>query len=428
MKKIIFVLAVILIISNYSFSRPELEDIIKEADLLLDMMEYRSAIDKYLKALPENPEQRDIRKRIGYAHFQEKENDDALKYLKEELELFPDNEDAHDLLIYILFKLDKLSEADIFLEKYDFSTRLTEEIPHIGGLGCFILGVHFKEAEKYGKAERYFRKAQEKGFDPVKCHIQLIDIDLSRGELESARRSIVKAINLFGPSPEFYYMSGLRNFEKSKSESYFLFRAIESFEKSLELNPNFKDSLISLAAISYNHTDFKKASEYLERILIIEPENDEVKFFLDCSLKKLNRSGDKESLSECPQEIDLSKEFIDNPDREYKHLFSNDINFVLENINYLGLEFIRQGKLLEAARRFRNGFKIYPESPEMNFNMGMVYFWRNELEKAEKHALIALRQKDFLGRLPTYIKTKIMRKHGKALQMPQKDTAFRMDV
>jgi tetratricopeptide (TPR) repeat protein len=49
-----------------------------------------------------------------------------------------------------------------------------------------------------------------------------------------------------------------------------------------------------------------------------------------------------------------------------------------------------------------------------------VYYWRNELDKAERHALIALRQKDFLGRLPTHLKTQIMRKHSKDLREPQR--------
>jgi tetratricopeptide (TPR) repeat protein len=421
MKRIISVLAAILLISNYSFSQSESKDITKEADLLLDMMEYRSAIDKYLKVLSEDTRKRDIRKRIGYAYFQEKKTDDALRFLKEELELFPDNEDAYNLLIYILFKLDKLGEADIFLEEYGFPVGLTEEIPHIGGLGSFILGVYFKEARMYDSAQRYFMKAQEKGYDRVKCHTQLIDIDLVQGKSGSVKRGLVEAVKLFGHTPEFYYMSGLNYYERSIRNSDFLLNARLSFERALEINPFFRDALFNLACINYNYyKDFKKASEYFKRILEIEPENDEVRFFLDCSLKKLNKSIEKASLSECHQNINLSRQFVDNPDREYQHLFRNDINFVLENINYLGLEYIRQGKLPEAMRRFRNGLKIYPESPEINFNLGMVYFWRNDLDKAERHALVALREKNFLGRLPTYLKTQIMRKHREALRQPQK--------
>ena len=411
MRKLISILLALLFIN--SISNPEQKDIIKDADLMLDMMEYESAIIYYLKILSQNPEQGDIRKHTGYAYFQLEKIDEALRFLKEEFTLFPDNGDAYDLLVYILFELNKLKEANKFLERLDFPIRLTEDNPYIGGLGWFIFGTHFKETKEYDKAKKYFRKALDRGHDPVKCHVQLIDIDLIRGKLEFVREDLADAIRLYGSQPDFYYMNGLRCFEKSKTHNQFPFSSIiESFEKALELNPYFKDALFNSASLSYNYSDFRKASEYFERILEIEPENEEIKFYLDCSLKKLNKSIYIQSLSECPQMINLSREFIEKSEREYKYKFKNDINYVLENINYMGLEFIRRGKLHDALRRFRNGLKIYPESPEINFNTGMVFYWLNLLKEAEKHALIALRQRGFFGMLPTYIKQKIKKAGG----------------
>lgn len=140
-----------------------------------------------------------------------------------------------------------------------------------------------------------------------------------------------------------------------------------------------------------------------------EPENPEIKLYFDCSLKKPDS---KRSPLDCSLEIHLSRKFIDEPEREYKYRLKKDIHSVIENINYLGLEFIRRGKLHEALRRYRNGLKIYPESPEINFNMGMVFFWLNYLKEAEKYTLRALREKDYFGRLPTYRKQEILKKEG----------------
>jgi len=426
LKKLISIFIALLFINSISF--PEQEDIIKEADLLLDIMEYKAAIDNYLKVISENPGLQDIRKKIGYAYFQEKKIDDALKYIKEELELFPDNEDAYDLLVSILFKLDELEDSNNFLEKYDFPARLTEENPYIGGLGLFILGMHFKEAKIYDKAKKYFRKALEKEHDPVKCNVQLIDIELVRGRLEFANQVLKEAAHFSGIQPEFYYLSGIGCFEKSKTNINFLPAAIQSFERAVEINPYFKDALFNLACLSYNFNNFKKAAEYFKRVLEIEPESDKIKFYLDCSLKKLSKSIDKELLSVCPKDIDLSREFVERPDREYKHQSKNETNFVLENINYLGLEFIKTGKFHEAIRRFRNGLIISPESPEINFNLGMVYFWQNNLKKAEKHALIALRRRDFFGRFPAYLKQEIIKKKkgvkDKPLKIPLSEWTF----
>jgi len=62
MKKLISLFIVFIFVCSYSFSQPSQNDIIKEADLLLDMMEYESAIVNYLKVLSQDPQQRDVRK------------------------------------------------------------------------------------------------------------------------------------------------------------------------------------------------------------------------------------------------------------------------------------------------------------------------------------------------------------------------------
>ena len=420
----IFVFIAVLLINSHLFpSQPVHEDILGKADLLLDMMEYESAIVNYLKVLSQDPQQRDVRKKISYAYYQLGKVDDALNYIREELTLFPDNGDAYDFLTCILYKLKRLQEMNDFLESLDFPVRLTEENPHIGDLACFILGMHFKESRRYNRAEAYFRNAIEKGHDPVKCYVQLIDIDLIQGKLDPAvtpvgyglRKILSEAFEECGPQPEFYFIYGLRYFEKAKSNvtSFVpLFRSfIRFFEIASELKPNFKDAFYNLACISYNFNDPKKASEYFRKVIEIDPEDAEVKFYLNCCQRKLDPSLDKKLLSEqCPQWIDLSRDFIDNPDREYEYKYHNDIEFVFENINHLALEYIKVGKFQEGLKRFRNGLKINPDSPGIHFNMGLVYSWLDDFEEAEKHTLLALREKGFIGRVPDSRKREILRK------------------
>jgi tetratricopeptide (TPR) repeat protein len=426
MKKIISLLVALTFVSNYSISQPGQNDIIKKADLLLDMMEYEAAIVNYLRVLSQYPQQRDVRKEIGFAYFQLGKIDESLKYIKEELEFFPDNEDAYDLLVYILYRENKLREARTFLERLDFPVILTEEDPYIGGLGCFILGMHFKEAREYSRARKYFRNAIEKGYDPVKCYVQLIDIDLISREFQTGIKytrfrtpSVLKeAIQTCGLQPEFYFIYGLKYFKISKSFILLIHWANRCFEIALELKPDFKDAIFNLACLSYNYKDFEEAAEYFRRILKIEPENAEVKFYLNCALKKLDQSIKEESIPECPQMINFSREFIDKPDREYKHKFKNDIAFILERINHLGLEFIENGKFLGALKRFRNGLKIDPGNPGFHFNMSTVYSWFDNLEEAEKHVLIALRRRGFFGRVPYYRIQEISKKEGESLNEP----------
>jgi len=313
----IFIWIAVFFVNNHFFpSRPAQEDVVERADLLLDMMEYESAIVNYLKVLSQDPQQRDVRRKLGYAYYQLEKVDEALNYIKEELTLFSDNSDAYDLLTYILYKSNKLNEANNFLESLDFPVRLTEENPHIGGLACFILGMNFKENKRFDIAKTCFRKAIEKEHDKVKCYVQLIDVDLVQGKLDPAitlvgyspRRILAEAYEACGPQPEFYFIQGLRYFELAKSNVLFFRSFIRLFERAAELKPNLKDALYNLACISYNFNDVSKASEYFRKILEIEPENDEVKFYLDCCQKKLDTSLDKKLISEqCPKWINLSR-------------------------------------------------------------------------------------------------------------------------
>jgi tetratricopeptide (TPR) repeat protein len=438
----IFVLIAVLLVNSHLLpSHPEHEDILEKADLLLDMMEYESAIVNYLKILSQAPQQKDVRKKIGIAYYQLGKVDDALNYIREELTVSPGNGDAYDFLTTILYKLNKLQEANAFLENLDFPVRLTKENPYIGHLACFILGMHSKENKRYGAAEAYFRKAIEKGHDPVKCYVQLIDIDFVQGKLDpairpvgySSRRILTEAFEVCGAPAEFYFINGLRIFEKAKLYviSFVpLFRtSIRLFEVASELKPNFKDALYNLACISYNFKDFKKASEYFQKVIEIDPEDAEIKFYLDCCQRKIDPSLDKKLLSEqCPQWIDLSRDFIDNPDREYEYKYHNDIEFVFENINHLALEYIKASRFGEGLKRFRNGLKINPHSPEIHFNMGLVYSWLDNFEEAEKHTLLALREKDFIGRVPDWRKQEILRKtkadKQKTTAVPLSDWTF----
>jgi len=410
----------------YSFSLPGQNEVTREADLLLDMMEYRQAIENYLKALTENPDRRDIRKNIGYSYFQLGKADDALRFLGEELALFPDNEDAYDILVYILSKSNRLKEANEFPERLDFPVRLTADNPHLGGLACFIQGMYFKNIEMHDKAKFYFMKSLERRYDPVKCYAQLIDIDFtqkkSAAEIElrsSYETTLLEAVREYGSQPEFLVLNGLRYHEKSLSDFFFLRRSVESFEAALRVNPDFRDALFNLGSINYNYNNFEKASEYFKRILEMDPENDEVKLYSGCCLKKLDPSADKVSTPEhCPKNIRLSREFLDNPGLEYQYQLKNSKSSVLDHINNLGLEFVGRGRFQQALSRFRHGLKIDPESPIINFNAAMVYSWLDFLKSAERHALIALRRKGYFGSLPAYRQQEILREEEQRIQKP----------
>lgn len=429
-KEIVSILiAVLFLSSNFSLSHSGQKDIVEEANLLLDMMEYKAAVIGYLKILSKNPDQREIRKNIGYAYFQIDRIDDALKFLKEELELFPDNGDAYDLLIHILSKCKRIEEYYEFIERLDLPVQMDKENPNSGS-GDFLLGTYFKEKREFNKTRIFFRKAIGRGYNPVKCFVQLADIEFIHDDfralfavLREARESCVTPNETqskeYGLIFEFHFMYGLLYYNLSKTYHdealywpTYLQSALEHFKEALKLKPDSTDALINLGCIHYNHGQFKSASEYFKKILKRDPENAEVEFYLDCCLKMLKESPEEQISKKCPKYIELSKDFVDKPEiKEYQYQFKNDVLFVLENINDLALEFIKKGNYHESMRRYRNGLKIYPESPEINFNLGIVYFWLNDLREAERLALMSLRRKYFYTTMPDFLVPGKMRRY-----------------
>jgi tetratricopeptide (TPR) repeat protein len=365
--------------------------------MFLDMMEFKPAIMNYIKALSKNPELPDARKNTGYAFFQLGKADEAIGFLTRELALFPDNLDAFDLLVYFLFKSDRIQENLNFLETLDLDIQ-AEKKSQNAGLGDFILGMYFKERENYGKAIKFFREALERGYEPIKCYVQLLDIYLIQTEKRIERPMdglpthglgkviLDEAIKTFGGTPsEIHFLYGLRYFENRSANVQFLYKSIESFELASRLKPDtdLKDALFNLACINYNRADYENASEYFRGVLKMEPENEKAKLYLNCCSWKHSKSKNRDSLDEqCPEWLKLSRDFIDKPAVEYEYKFKNDRKFVLQNINNLALEFVERGEFQEALQRFLNGLKIFPDSSV------------NDIEKAEKHALLALQKKD----------------------------------
>ncbi len=410
------ILLAVFLINTYSISSSQQKDIIKEADLFLDMMEYKAAIFNYMQALSDVSLQRDVRKNIGYAYFKLGKIDEALKYIKEELSIFPDNGDACDLLIYVLFKLNMLEEAHDLIRNHEVQFKPEEDNPN-SGLGDFIHGMYFKDKKEYREARNFFRRAGERGYQLLKCYVQLADIELTLGnkrdflnvsagakekhaelhEIPSTQYELFEFCFMYGL---LYYAQFKQDIDRGHQPSY-LHHSYERFKEALRLKPDSKDTLFNLACITYNFRQYKEAAQYFEKILEIEPGNTEVAFYLDRCLIKLNKSS-KEKMTgvQLPKNLNLSKDFIENPEIEYKYQFKNDLPYVFQSIQYLALDFVKQGKLDAAIKRYHNGLKIDKESPGISFNLGMVYFWQDNLKEAEKHALMALRRKYFYATRP----------------------------
>ena len=127
----------------------------------------------------------------------------ALNYAEEELSLFPKNEEALDLIFFILFKLNNNEKIPQYLNKYSIEIETYKENPN-AGLRFFILGYYFKKNRIYKSAEFNFKKALLKGYNPIYCYIQLMDIYLIQNQFNYFKKELREAVKSYGVQPEFF--------------------------------------------------------------------------------------------------------------------------------------------------------------------------------------------------------------------------------
>ncbi len=101
-------------------------------------------------------------------------------------------------------------------------------------------------------------------------------------------------------------------------------------------------------------------------------------------------------MQNCPENLNLVKNFIENPDIQYYYQLKNDENYVLQNINNVAFDLLRKGRILEAIIKLRKALKIDEYSLGINYNLALMYYNIKNYKEAEKHALMATRGELFL--------------------------------
>lgn len=401
-RKILIILFFIFFVGTIHPFLQAKENLVKKAQESMDFMAYEQAGNYLSQAILADPDKKDIRVMQGFAYFKQGKHNYAIKVLKEELTLFPDNFNAFILLGYVYFNQAKIKEAADVCQ--DFSTALEKAVREESlkryskyalrdkkkllekilekiskktlnfGLPNFTLGFYHKKGGNFEKAKENFHLALERGYNPVECHIQLIDIELIRKDWKEGMKRSVEALEAEGTQAEFYFLKGYAYYHLGEIEN-----AVSCFKTALELKPYLFSAIKNLAKIYYNQHEFEKATPLLKKILIPAPYDYEVKFLLEDALR--DKSVQKEV-----NKPKLTKDIVDKVKLEYKYTFKTNINYVVKTVNEHALALVRTGQLNEAVNWIRSFFEVYDLSPELNYNLGKLYNIRNILGEALKYA------------------------------------------
>ena len=380
----------------------------------MDYMNYSQAVSWLEQAITEAPEKEDVRTLLAFAYYRLRKYEEAVKTLKQELERFPQNLKAVILLGYILFQQDKIADAaavysdyEILLEKaqkgkikkklkeltqdiakarskdeyQSVMNKFWKEYPNLA-LPHFILGLFHKGQNNLDECQRNMQLALERGYDPVACHIQLIDLEYAKENWEAGLARSKEALTHMGPQAEILSLKGYGDYQMGNIEE-----AQVNFSRANELKPFQIEHLKNLAKIYFNQGKFELARPLLKKASALAPYDYEANFLL--KQVKANNPLVLESIK-----LKVSTDSLEQREVWYNYVFKTNINIVLNGINAAFLNMIKAGQIYAARNMVLNFLEICDSSSELNYNLAKLYELDGNLGQALKYAWRALELRD----------------------------------
>ncbi|HUU51697.1 MAG TPA: tetratricopeptide repeat protein [Candidatus Heimdallarchaeota archaeon] len=403
----------------------------------LDLMAYTQALQHFETAISEDPNKEDVRVSMALTYLRMKRPNDALRVLQEERFLFPNSLNARVMLAYVYFLQDNKDDAieacedfdNLFLEEIrketkiekmdpealaketeekekltlfvpldyvvarvygrekllkpekekdkekveDTIEKMLEKNPNLG-IPYIVLGAIQKTSVDFEKAAQSINMALATGYDPVCCYSQLIDIEFQKSDWLVGFMTARRVLQDVGSRAEFYMLKGYAHNQLAETEA-----AINSYIDALRRKPYIVETRKNLARIYLSKNLFDEATALLQEAVRMDPIDFDAKYLLEQALKKRHwtRVG-------TPPE--LSKQFVDEIEVKYVHVFHTKPDSCAEIVNDYSIQLLKNGQLAHASSWLDNFLEIYDGSASLNYNLAQLYNTQEVLGKALKHA------------------------------------------
>ena len=129
----------------------------------------------------------------------------------------------------------------------------------------YFVGEVYLRTERTEEAEVFFRKALELNESYLRAREKLTYTLLKKGKYKEAESLIGNNEEGFA---DIYKVMGDIQYYKKNYE-----KAEEYYKKSLEVNSEYADVLLSLAIVLRNKGESEKAQEFINKLVKIQPEN-----------------------------------------------------------------------------------------------------------------------------------------------------------
>ena len=147
-------------------------------------------------------------------------------------------------------------------------------------------------------------------------------------------------------------------------------RAIDKYQRAVELEPNLPLALHNLARLLHKQGEPQEASRYVDQLLKIAPDHAQGRVL--CG----NLFADQQRWDDAIKEYRRAVAAADTPIAAY---------------NQMGVALAKKGDLDGAVTAFEQAIRINPSYAEAHYNLGNAFLFRDQLDQAEDHYERAVR-------------------------------------
>jgi len=218
-------------------------------------------------------------------------------------------------------------------------------------------------------------------------------------KFEDARQELGQVRQVVGDHPNVMYYLGRVDLEEHKFEP-----ATRDLSKAAA-KPPFPDTAYYLGYAYFKNGDLAAAEEWLKKAEIATPHDSRVPYQLGLVYRQQGREQDSAKAfalsaqlrqrdteeariqSECAQKLDQGL-------REQAHAVCNQLydDNDAERLTELGTLYGQHGDYEAALKPLRRAAELAPQSPQMQFNLAMVYFQLNRYQEARVPLQTALQR------------------------------------
>ncbi len=272
----------------------------------------------------------------------------------------------------------------------------------------YYLANTYMKTQKYDLAEQSFLKSLELQPDDQQTIITLIELYDTTNQPEKRIR-LMEQLATANDDYELWLAVG-NLYSQSGNNA----KARESFQKALQINPDYSTAIVRLGFMYYDEENYVEAIPLLEKAFDQAPDNDIIGRRLAISYQKSNR--------------------LDQAIARYEGLIKNDPNNVQAYLNVIGLYRTQASdatdpkvvnQLNQKAIDTINALKkVDPENALVYLNLAAIYLSQSKYNDAETNANLALAKNPNLYQpyliLATINQTRGTEQYNKYIDLDQK--------